>query len=55
MSRATIAAGRRRSTPARPVLIPEEYVPDLNVRLSLYRRLSEAERVQRIARPWPPN
>jgi transcription-repair coupling factor (superfamily II helicase) len=26
------------------VLIPEEYVPDLNVRLSLYRRLSEAER-----------
>ena len=25
------------------VLIPEEYVPDLNVRLSLYRRLSEAE------------
>ena len=28
------------------VLIPEEYVPDLNVRLSLYRRLSEAERVE---------
>ncbi|MDB5439892.1 MAG: transcription-repair coupling factor, partial [Caulobacteraceae bacterium] len=26
------------------VLIPENYVPDLNVRLSLYRRLSEAER-----------
>ena len=26
-----------------PVLIPEAYVPDLNVRLSLYRRLSEAE------------
>jgi len=26
------------------VLIPEAYVPDLNVRLSLYRRLSEAER-----------
>ena len=26
------------------VLIPEHYVPDLNVRLSLYRRLSEAER-----------
>ncbi len=26
------------------VLIPEEYVPDLNVRLELYRRLSEAER-----------
>ncbi len=25
------------------VLIPEDYVPDLNVRLSLYRRLSEAE------------
>ncbi|WP_298100627.1 transcription-repair coupling factor [Brevundimonas sp.] len=25
------------------VLIPEEYVPDLNVRLSLYRRLSDAE------------
>src|SRR5690606_17392239 len=25
------------------VLIPEAYVPDLNVRLSLYRRLSEAE------------
>ncbi|HVY33949.1 MAG TPA: transcription-repair coupling factor, partial [Caulobacteraceae bacterium] len=26
------------------VLIPENYVPDLNVRLALYRRLSEAER-----------
>jgi len=26
------------------VLIPEAYVPDLNVRLALYRRLSEAER-----------
>ncbi|WP_309644945.1 TRCF domain-containing protein, partial [Phenylobacterium sp.] len=26
------------------VLIPEEYVPDLNVRLSLYRRLSDAEK-----------
>ena len=28
------------------VLIPEDYVPDLNVRLALYRRLSEAERVE---------
>jgi transcription-repair coupling factor (superfamily II helicase) len=26
------------------VLIPEHYVPDLNVRLALYRRLSDAER-----------
>ena len=26
------------------VLIPETYVPDLNVRLAIYRRLSEAER-----------
>ena len=26
------------------VLIPEHYVPDLNVRLALYRRLSEAVR-----------
>jgi transcription-repair coupling factor (superfamily II helicase) len=26
------------------VLIPEDYVPDLNVRLAMYRRLSEAER-----------
>ena len=26
------------------VLIPEEYVPDLNVRLAMYRRLSEADR-----------
>ncbi|WP_419255577.1 transcription-repair coupling factor [Caulobacter sp. ErkDOM-YI] len=26
------------------VMIPDEYVPDLNVRLSLYRRLSEAEK-----------
>ncbi|HAJ02413.1 MAG TPA: transcription-repair coupling factor, partial [Brevundimonas sp.] len=26
------------------VLIPESYVPDLNLRLSLYRRLSDAER-----------
>lgn len=28
------------------VLIPEDYVPDLNVRLALYRRLSEAEKSQ---------
>ena len=28
------------------VMIPEEYVPDLNVRLSLYRRLSDAERAE---------
>jgi transcription-repair coupling factor (superfamily II helicase) len=28
------------------VLIPEDYVPDLNVRLAMYRRLSEAERVE---------
>jgi len=28
------------------VLIPDDYVPDLNVRLSLYRRISEAERVE---------
>ena len=28
------------------MLIPEEYVPDLNVRLSLYRRLSDAEKAQ---------
>ncbi|HYD44008.1 MAG TPA: TRCF domain-containing protein, partial [Phenylobacterium sp.] len=26
------------------VLIPEDYVPDLNVRLALYRKLSDAER-----------
>src|SRR4030095_5709456 len=29
-----------------PVLIPEEYVPDLNVRLALYRRISDAEKDQ---------
>jgi transcription-repair coupling factor (superfamily II helicase) len=28
------------------VLIPEDYVRDLNVRLSLYRRISDAERVE---------
>ena len=28
------------------VLIPEAYVPDLNVRLALYRRLSDAEKPQ---------
>ncbi len=28
------------------VLIPEDYIPDLNVRLSLYRRLSDAEKAQ---------
>ncbi len=28
------------------VLIPETYVPDLNVRLALYRRISEAERFE---------
>jgi len=28
------------------VLIPEDYVPDLNLRLSLYRRLSDAENME---------
>jgi len=28
------------------VLIPEAYIPDLNVRLALYRRLSDAEKAQ---------
>jgi transcription-repair coupling factor (superfamily II helicase) len=28
------------------VLIPEDYVPDLNVRLALYRRLSDAEKAE---------
>ena len=28
------------------VLIPEDYVPDLNVRLSMYRRLSDAEKLE---------
>ncbi len=28
------------------VLIPDEYVPDLNVRLALYRRISDAEKAQ---------
>jgi transcription-repair coupling factor (superfamily II helicase) len=28
------------------VLIPEDYIPDLNVRLALYRRLSDAERAE---------
>ena len=28
------------------VLIPEDYVPDLNLRLSLYRRLSDAEKME---------
>ncbi|MFZ5669843.1 MAG: transcription-repair coupling factor [Pseudomonadota bacterium] len=28
------------------VLIPEDYIPDLNVRLAIYRRLSEAEKAQ---------
>ncbi len=28
------------------VLIPEDYVPDLNVRLAIYRRLSEAEKLE---------
>jgi transcription-repair coupling factor (superfamily II helicase) len=28
------------------VLIPEDYIPDLNVRLALYRRLSDAEKAE---------
>jgi transcription-repair coupling factor (superfamily II helicase) len=28
------------------VLIPDDYVPDLNVRLALYRRISDAEKAQ---------
>jgi transcription-repair coupling factor (superfamily II helicase) len=31
-----------------PVLIPEEYVPDLDLRMSLYRRLNELEGAQEI-------
>ena len=40
----TTASGRRRSTSGVPVLIPEAYVADLDVRLGLYRRLSALER-----------
>ena len=28
------------------VLIPEDYLPDLNVRRAMYRRLSEAEKLE---------
>ncbi|OYW78765.1 MAG: transcription-repair coupling factor, partial [Asticcacaulis sp. 32-58-5] len=28
------------------VMIPEDYIPDLNIRLSLYRRVSEAEKLE---------
>ncbi len=42
------AAAQRAWSPAinagAAVLIPDDYVPDLNVRLSIYRRLSEAEK-----------
>ena len=31
-----------------PVLIPEDYVPDLDLRMGLYRRLNELETVQEI-------
>ena len=37
------------------VLIPEDYVADLNVRMSLYRRLSGIETAQRYRRVSPPN
>ena len=36
---------------ALPSLIPEDYVPDLNVRLSLYRRLSDAEQAEDRVKP----
>ena len=45
--------GRRRSISA-PVLIPEDYVADLNVRMSLYRRLADLEDDEEIDAS-PPN
>ena len=36
------------------VLIPEHYVPDLNVRLALYRAASPTPRRPRTARRWRP-
>ena len=32
-----------------PILIPEEYVPDLDLRMGLYRRLNDVEDVQEVA------
>ncbi len=31
-----------------PILIPEDYVPDLDLRMSLYRRINELEEAERI-------
>jgi transcription-repair coupling factor (superfamily II helicase) len=31
-----------------PILIPEDYVPDLDLRMSLYRRINEFEEAERI-------
>ena len=38
-----------------PVLIPENYVPDLPVRLGLYRRLGDARRPTPRSRRSPPS
>ena len=45
-----------------PIMIPEEYVPDLTVRMALYRRMNDAEgpeavealAAEMIDRFWPP-
>src|SRR3546814_20916193 len=31
-----------------PILLPEDYVPDLNLRMALYRRLNDLESSQQI-------
>jgi hypothetical protein len=38
-----------------PVLIPEDYVADLSVRLGLYRRLADLEDERRRSTPSPPS
>ncbi len=37
-----------------PILIPEDYVPDLNLRMALYRRLNELEDRRARSTPSPP-
>ena len=38
-----------------PILIPEDYVPDLDLRMGLYRRMNELETRPTRSRPSPPS
>ena len=54
LSGARARASARRSRVDAPILIPEDYVPDLDLRMALYRRLNELDDQRGRSTPSPP-